>query len=50
MNEEEIKELFLEYWRDSYPNSPPGVHAINTHTGFGAFLVDYLEQGNGLPR
>lgn len=43
MTEEQIKDLFLEFWRDSYPSSPPGVHAINTHVGFGAYLLEQLE-------
>lgn len=47
MNETEIKELFLEFWRDSYPASPPGVHAIRTHAAFGAFLLERLEQAKG---
>lgn len=44
MTEDQIKDLFLEFWRDSYPASPPGVHAISTHTGFGAFLLGRLER------
>lgn len=44
MTEEQIKDLFLEFWRESYPNSPPGVHAIRTHVGFGLRLLEYLEE------
>lgn len=44
MTDEDIKDLFLEYWRDSYPSSPPGVHAINTHVGFGSCLLEHLRR------
>lgn len=47
MTEDQIKDLFLEYWRDSYPASPPGVHAINTHVGFGLYLLERLGEGEG---
>lgn len=47
MNDDDIRDLFLDFWRDSYPSSPPGVHAINTHVGFGAYLLDRLEQLEG---
>lgn len=40
MTQEQLKELFLEYWRDSYPSAPPGVHAINSHVGFGIYVLE----------
>lgn len=33
-----IEALFREWWAMSYL-TPPGVHAINTHVGFGAWLL-----------
>ena len=34
-----IEALFREWWAQSYP-TPPGVHAVNTHVGFGAWLLE----------
>lgn len=37
-----LEQMFLEWWAQSYP-TPPGVHARNTHVGFGAWLVEQLQ-------
>ena len=38
LTQTEIEVLFLSWWSMSYP-TPPGVHAINTHVGFAAWLL-----------
>lgn len=34
-----IEVRFREWWAQSYP-TPPGIHAVNTHVGFGTWLLD----------
>lgn len=46
MTEEQLTELFLSYWGESYPNSRPIQHAINTHVGFGRYLLNFLESSS----
>lgn len=38
-----IEALFREWWSLSYP-TPPGVHAVNTHVGFGAWLLEQQQR------
>lgn len=34
----DLEALFRQWWALSYP-TPPGVHAVNTHVGFGEWLL-----------
>lgn len=38
-----VEQLFVEWWIDSY-KTPPGVHARNTHVGFGVWLMEKFQQ------
>lgn len=38
LSHSQIEVLFRTWWGQSYP-VPPGVHAINTHVGFAAWLL-----------
>lgn len=41
LSDNEMEVLFRTWWQQSYP-TPPGVHAINTHIGWGQFLLQEL--------
>jgi hypothetical protein len=34
MTDEQLNDLFIEFWAESYPHVKPGVHAISTHIAF----------------
>ena len=40
MTTPDIETLFRQWWALSYP-TPPGVHAVSTHVGFGAWLLEH---------
>lgn len=42
MNEFTIKAAFEDWWRDSY-GTPPGTHAVMTHTAFAEHILQLLE-------
>lgn len=42
MNTESLRAAFLDWWQDSYA-TPPGVHAIMTHTAFAEHILELLE-------
>lgn len=44
MTDEELTQKFLEYWAESYPMARPIQHAINTHVGFGRYLLNLLAE------
>jgi len=44
MNETELTLLFQAWWRQSYPHSPPGQHALATHVGWGQYLLQYVQR------
>lgn len=44
MTDSELEVLFRTWWSLSYP-TPPGPHAINTHLGFGRWLLQQQEEG-----
>ena len=47
MTASDIETLFRQWWALSYPSpTPPGVHAVSTHVGFGTWL---LEQASAAP-
>lgn len=43
MTDEELTEAFLAYWAQSYPMARPIQHAINTHVGFGRYLLNFID-------
>jgi hypothetical protein len=43
MNESELEVLFREWWTQSFPNSPPGKHAISTHIGWAQYLLQHVK-------
>ncbi len=42
MSDTELQLLFQEWWKQSYPHSPPGQHALATHIGWGRFLLEQM--------
>jgi hypothetical protein len=40
MTDEQLNDLFTEFWTESYPNVKPGVHAISTHLAFARQVLD----------
>lgn len=46
MTDEQLTQAFLDYWHESYPLSRPIQHAINTHVGFGRYLLDSFSENN----
>ena len=44
MTDEQLTELFRAWWQQSYP-TPPGPHALMTHTAWARFLLERLGQG-----
>ena len=43
MTDTELTLLFQEWWKASFPNSPPGQHALATHVGWGRFLMEQVQ-------
>jgi len=48
------EELFLQWWRESFPHAKPATHAVITHVAFADYLVEHqtqtlLEQVRGTP-
>jgi hypothetical protein len=43
MTDTELTLLFQEWWKQSYPHSPPGQHALATHVGWGRFLLERVQ-------
>lgn len=42
MTELQIDSEFREWWKQSFPNSPPGKHAVATHVGFAQYLLQKI--------
>lgn len=40
MTDEQLNDLFTEFWAESYPHVKPGVHAISTHLAFARQVLD----------
>lgn len=40
MTDEQLNDLFIEFWAESYPHVKPGVHAISTHIAFARQVLD----------
>jgi len=43
MTDTELTLLFQEWWKASFPNSPPGQHALATHVGWGRYLLERVQ-------
>lgn len=43
MTDEQLNDLFIEFWADSYPHVKPGVHAISTHVAFARQVLDVYD-------
>lgn len=48
MTDEELTQAFLDYWAQSYPMAKPIQHAINTHVGFGRYLLNLQDQNSSV--
>jgi hypothetical protein len=46
MNEQQLEEMFLQWWASSYPNAKPGPHSVFTHVAFTAWLL----RGEAIPK
>lgn len=42
MTEEQIKQLFVEWWEASYPSALPNLQTLSIITAFSAHLADIL--------
>lgn len=42
MTDPQLETLFRAWWAESFPNSPPGTHALATHLGFARHLLNQL--------
>jgi hypothetical protein len=40
MTDSDMEALFRQWWKDSFPQAPPGPHALRTHLGWGRFLLE----------
>jgi hypothetical protein len=40
----EIEKLFRQWWAESFPNNPPGTHALRTHLGWARHLLNELNK------
>jgi uncharacterized protein (DUF427 family) len=40
MTDEQLNDLFTEFWAESYPNAKPGIHAITTHIAFAKQVLE----------
>ena len=49
MKEPQIESLFREWWKQSFPHVPPGVHSVATHVAFGKYLFERLEEDQQQP-
>lgn len=43
MTDEQLNDLFAEFWAESYPNAKPGIHAITTHIAFAKQVLEVAE-------
>ena len=43
MTDEQLNDLFIEFWADSYPHVKPGVHAISTHVAFARQVLNVYD-------
>ena len=50
MNDTELQLLFQSWWRQSYPHSPPGQHALATHVGWGQYLLQHVQRQQQIDR
>ena len=44
MNDTDMESLFRQWWKDSFPQAPPGPHALRTHLGWGRFLLEQVQE------
>lgn len=40
MTDEQLNDLFTEFWAESYPHVKPGIHAITTHIAFAKQVLE----------
>ncbi len=43
MTDEQLNDLFTEFWAESYPHAKPGIHAITTHIAFAKQVLEVYE-------
>lgn len=39
MTDQEMEQLLREWWQESFPHAPLGKHALETHLGWGRWLL-----------
>lgn len=44
MTDTELEQMFRAWWAESYPNNPPGNHALQTHLGWARHLLQQQGQ------
>jgi hypothetical protein len=43
MTEPQLETEFNDWWKQSFPNSPAGKHAVATHVGFAQYLLQKID-------
>lgn len=46
MSSEQIKDIFLKWFAESYPSVKPGNHSIVSHVAFAEHVIGFLRGGN----
>ncbi len=46
MTEQELTDLFYEWFVGSYPNAKPGNHTVMSHVAFAAHVIDKCGYGD----
>jgi hypothetical protein len=42
MTEPQLETEFRDWWKQSFPNSPPGKHAVASHVGWAQHLLQKI--------
>jgi hypothetical protein len=42
MTEPQLETEFRDWWKQSFPNSPPGKHAVTSHVGWAQHLLQKI--------
>jgi hypothetical protein len=44
MDEETLKQMFIEWFADSYPNAKPATHSVMSHVAFAQYVIESLDK------
>lgn len=43
MTEEDLREMFLEWFSESYPNVKPATHSVMSHVAFAQHVLESID-------